>query len=126
MKPADAKTRPEPDEKPDAPKVTKPNAVAANVEDDEDDEDDLPDDPAKLRALVRKKSRQLRKAQRKLEDAGLSRAEEKRLTDAVAELSVQVEAIKSKLDVTAEDVEEVKTDDAPPPSKPATCWLTIL
>lgn len=88
-----------------------PAPVAAAVEED-DDADELPDDPDALRAAAKKLARQLRTAQRKLEDAGLTKRDEKRLTDEVAKLSAKLDEMKAAIAALSGD-EEDEPDDVP-------------
>ena len=119
-----------PDEKPADEK--KPVTSPAAADDAGDDDDELPTDPVQLKSAAKKLRKQLRAAERKLDDAGLTRAEEKRLTDEVAVLSAKIDTIASAMGEKPE-ADEKPAGVVPAPASPAAaddddddCPVTLL
>ncbi len=100
----------------DEKKPAKPLPAPKLEEEAEDEAGDveLPADPDELRAVAKRYRRQLRAAERKLEDAGLSKKEEARLVDAMAKLEAKLVAIETRL--TPEDEDETEDEDASTPA----------
>lgn len=120
---------------PKPPVVTKP-VVEESPDEAGDAGEEYPDDPEQLKAMVTRLRAKVRRGEKKLEDAGLTKTEEKRLTTEIALMSSQLNVMKAKLDTLVGDDEpsddaDDKTDEAPAgdTSKPkeASGWkLTLL